>query len=130
MAPRNDLAPDPGAVFASDLHRRVLAHLSTPSEDIGWEPIALVARIAPDVNTPIPAAPGLSIDFEAEADGLVEILEDLKADGYARRHRNGAWQMTDKGFEAITGPNGNEPPPDAPVEGPAKILGPTPLGGN
>lgn len=121
-------APDPGAVFASDVHRRVLGHLALPSDDFGWTAVALVARLQPDAGVPFPAG-GRVFDFDAEADRLTAVLTDLADGGYAREYASGAWRMTKAGLEALTGPNGNEPAPDAEPEGPALVTGPTPIGG-
>jgi len=129
MAPKN-LRPDPAGIFDSDVHRRVLAHLSTPDSEVGWTVPALLYRIAPDQHTPMPP-----VDEYGFADGaagvgeLTKILTELKSDGYAKRHAGDVWQMSQKGFDALTGPIANEPSPDEPVQGPAVLLGPTEIGG-
>lgn len=120
----DNLRPDPAGIFASDLHRRVLAHLSTPDDDVGWTPVSLLVRIAPDGWTPIPPTDEYGLgDNAAGVERLTEILGELKSDGYARRHAGDVWQMTDKGYEALTGSIANEPPPGAEVEGPAEVIG-------
>jgi hypothetical protein len=108
---------DPGGQFASDVHRRVLGHLSTPKEKVGWEPEALLARVDPDHGTPI-----------TDVDELVAVLEELKAEGLAVEHKGGVWQQTKAGFDLLTGPIANEPEPGAEPTGPAKIATPTPIG--
>ena len=129
MAPKN-LRPDPAGIFDSDVHRRVLGHLSTPDSEVGWTVPALLYRLAPDQHTPMPP-----VDEYGFADGaagvaeLNEILADLKSAGYAKRHAGDVWQMSQKGFDALTGPIANEPPPEAEPSGPAMILGPTEIGG-
>lgn len=92
--------PDPGQVFASDVHRRVLAHLAVPGAEDN-EPLEvspLIQRLNPDGANPF--------FTEADAKDLEEVLKDLEADGYASG--KGGWHMTKKGFEAITGPVGGE----------------------
>lgn len=108
---------DPGGNFASDVHRRVLGHLSTPKEKMGWEPEALLARVDPDLSTPM-----------TDVEELLLVLEDLKDEGLAVEHAGGVWQQTKDGFDLLTGPIANEPPPGATPEGPARI-GPTPIKG-
>lgn len=105
MAPA--YAPDPGGVFASDTHRRVLGHLSQ-SDPIDLHPLG--HRISADPDH------GLSTVEELE-----EVLTSLKADGFASQSKDG-WKMTQKGFDAITGPNANEPTPGGPAE-PALLRG-------
>lgn len=120
--------PDPGGIFATDTHRRVLAHLTTPDQEIGWQPLALLLRVNPDPNTPFPPLDDRGVaDLDAGLDGLKEILGELEAEGYAVQHEGEVWQMTQAGFDALTGPIANEPDPDAPVVGPARIE-PTPIG--
>jgi hypothetical protein len=109
------MTDDPGGNFASDVHRRVLGHLSTPKEKVGWEPETLLARVDPDLNIPI-----------AEVSELVSVLKDLENEGLAIKHEGDVWQQTKDGFELLTGPIANEPPPGATPVGPARI-GPTPI---
>jgi hypothetical protein len=124
------MKPDPGGIFASDVHRRVLAHLTTPDAETGWQPLPLVLRLSGDFDTPIPPVDANGIaDLPAGQSQVEEILAELKAEGFAVRHKGDVWQMTQKGFGALTGPIANEPDPDAPVEGPAAIaVEPTPIG--
>lgn len=109
-------AADPGGQFASDVHRRVLGHLTTPKEKAGWDPEALLERLDPDDHTPLDTVPE-----------LVEVLDELKAEGLAAKHKGGLWQQTQKGFDLLTGPIANEPAPGAEPVRPAKIA-PTPIG--
>lgn len=108
--------PDPAGVLASDDHRRVLAHLSLPSDDYGWSVPALKARMAGDPAT----------------EGVEAVLGDLVVAGDAEEV-GGAFRMTEVGFDRLTGPIADEPPPDAKAEGPAMLglgsvaLGPTPI---
>jgi hypothetical protein len=90
-------APDPGGQFASDTHRRVLGHLSSPEDDYGWSNSSLVARMIPDVGT--------DITDTAEID---DVLNDLEADGHAE-NQDGIWRMTQSGFDLLTGPIADEP---------------------
>jgi|GEM_PF-6248457 len=109
--------PDKGGNFDSDVHRRVLGHLSTPKEKVGWTPAALLERMAPDNDTAL-----------AGEDELLKVLEELKASGLAVVHEGNVWQQTKEGFALLTGPIANEPSPAALVEGPAVIAtGPTPV---
>lgn len=122
------MRPDPGGVFASDIHRRVLAHLTTPDQDIGWAPLALVLRVNADPHLPFPPVDGRGLaDLDGGVKQITEVLGELKAKGFAVKHKGNVWQMTQKGFDALTGPIANEPEPDAPVVGPARIE-PTPIG--
>lgn len=89
---------DPGGRFGSDVHRRVLAHLSTPTDDYGWSEPALLERMRPDVGT--------NIDNLEE---LRQVLGELESDGHATRHEGDVWQMSQDGFDVLTGPIANEP---------------------
>jgi hypothetical protein len=83
---------DPGGVFASDTHRRVLGHLTSdamPAED-------LLERMRPDVGTELD-----------EQDELDEVLADLEADGHASSSASG-WKQTKKGLDALNAPVGGE----------------------
>lgn len=91
-------APDPGGVFASDTHRRVLAHLHDEPQELN----ALGHRISGDAHH------GLET-----VDELADVLADLEADGYAHETKAG-WKMTGEGLDAL-----NAPLPNAP-SGPAK----------
>jgi hypothetical protein len=78
---------DPGGVFASDTHRRVLGSLfkvgpSWPVED-------LMARINNDQHTKVD-----------DTEELSEVLKDLEADGYVSEKQDG-WGMTAAGLKAL-----------------------------
>lgn len=126
----DDMKPDPGSIFASDIHRRVLAHLTPPDADFGWQPLPLVLRLSGDFDTPIPPLDDKGLpDLDAGKDRLEEILSELAGDDLAICHEGDVWQMTQKGFDALTGPIADEPEPDSPVGGPAAIaVEPTPIG--
>jgi hypothetical protein len=95
---------DPGGVFDSDTHRRVLGHLPLPSDnpisaydDTETSPrlrrrSSLFHRMEPDQATDI-----------ADEDELTEILSDLEADGYASQSKDG-WKQTKKGLDALNAP--------------------------
>lgn len=88
--------PDPGGIFASDTHRRVLAHLPVP----GGDPTSvedLAVRVAPDAFT----------NFDSP-DELEDVLLDLEGDGHAGNTKAG-WKQTKKGADALNGPIANEP---------------------
>lgn len=79
---------DPGGVFDTDVHRRVLAHLPVP----GGDPVdlgGLYVRMAPDVGT----------DF-SDGGELGEVLKDLEADGHANETKAG-WKQTKRGHDAL-----------------------------
>lgn len=88
---------DPGGVFESDAHRRVLGHLPLPDDD-PTEVGALVERVAPDDDTPFSDP-----SDEGDLEGVVEVLKDLEADGYASELKDG-WKQTKKGLEALCAP--------------------------
>lgn len=94
--------PDPGGVFESDTHRRVLAHVPLPSD----EPSALHplgVRISPDQHHEL-----------SHVDELEAVLGDLEASGYLCLE-DGAYCMTDAGLEAL-----RAPAPEAPAGTPVR----------
>lgn len=91
---------DPGGVFASDAHRRVLAGLSDEATPVE----ALVGRYADDLGLP-----EISDVGDSSVQEVTEVLEDLKADGYVS-DAGGGWRMLKKGLDTLTGPIANEPP--------------------
>jgi hypothetical protein len=106
-------AADPGGVFASDAHRRVMAHLPNPGDD----PVSVEDLIGERINND----PHTLAHFDA-SDEVAEVLADLEADGYAKKLKNG-WRNTPDGFDALTGPPNISPPDAVPVLGldPAKL---------
>lgn len=95
---------DPGGQFKSDVHRRVLGHLTPHTDDYGWTVGSLHERMRPDVGTNL-----------ANVDEVQAVLDELVNDGLAQRHDvgGGLYQMTEEGFDLLTGPIANEPPPGA-----------------
>jgi hypothetical protein len=87
-------AADPGGVFASDAHRRVMAHLPNPDDD----PLTVEALISERINRDTHTL----AHFDA-ADEVVEVLKDLESDGHAKQTKDG-WRNTPDGFDALTGP--------------------------
>lgn len=85
---------DPGGVFATDVHRRVLGHLPLPGDD-PTSVEALHDRLSPDAHT------------DLDGDELASVLEDLEADGHVGQTKAG-WKQTKRGFDALTGPNGGD----------------------
>lgn len=81
--------PDPGAVFASDDHRRVLAHMATPDEDNFSEEFTLT-RVIQDEFAP------------NDINEIKEVLDELIEDGYAESV-DGEYTMTQLGFDKLTG---------------------------
>ncbi len=107
---------DPGGVFASDAHRRVMAHLPNPDDD----PVSVEELIADRIN----ADPHTLAHFGSSGE-VAEVLADLEADGHAKKLKNG-WKNTPDGFELLTGP----PDETAAAEAPATIgLDPSTLNG-
>lgn len=95
---------DPGGKFASDAHRRVMAHLPNPDDDPMPVEDLIDARINQDPHT---------LAHFSSADEVVAVLEDLEADGYAKKLKDG-WKNTADGFEVLTGPP-DENRPDSPA---------------
>jgi hypothetical protein len=85
---------DPGGVFASDAHRRVMAHLPNPDQD----PVSVEDLITQRVNRDPHALAHFS-----DATEVAEVLKDLESDGHAKKLKDG-WKNTPAGFEALTGP--------------------------
>lgn len=83
------MSDDPGGVFASDIHRRVLGHLPPP-EDPAITVAYLFVRLAPDHHTPI-----------YDEVGLEGVLLDLEAEGYATQTEAG-WSASPEGSKALT----------------------------
>ena len=78
--------PDPGGDFASDTHRRVMAAVPTPDDEL-----SVYERVLGDTE----------VDLEdAEVD---EILKDLEADGHVKQLKDG-WRPTKTGYALLTGP--------------------------
>lgn len=86
--------PDPGGTFASDAHRRVMAHLPNPDD----HPLAVDDLIVERINKD----PHTLTHFE-NADELVDVLKDLEAEGHAKHLKDG-WKNTPDGFDTLTGP--------------------------
>lgn len=86
--------PDPGGVFASDAHRRVMAQLPNPDDDPLSVEDLIVERINRDPHT--------LAHFKTAAD-VVAVLGDLEADGHAKQLKNG-WKNTADGFDLLIGP--------------------------
>ena len=86
------MTADPGGNFASDAHRRVMAHLPNPDDPaMELSTTCMAERIGPDQHT------------GADADEVKEILKDLEALGYAKQLKSG-WKNTKEGFDVLTGP--------------------------
>lgn len=98
---------DPGGNFASDAHRRIMAHLPNPDDP----PITVEALILERVNHD----PHTLAFFES-AEDVFGVLEDLEASGCAKRRKDG-WINTKTGFDLLTG----EPSEKAKLTAPATI---------
>jgi CBS-domain-containing membrane protein len=84
-------APDPGGVFASDAHRRVMANAPNPDDDPLSVEELLEQRVAKDEH------------LDIDRDDLEDVLKDLEADGHVKQLKDG-WKNTPDGFAALTGP--------------------------
>jgi hypothetical protein len=98
-------AADPGGSFASDAHRRVMAHLPNPDDD----PLSVEALIAERINKD----PHTLAHFDSSGE-VDDVLSDLEADGYAKKLKDG-WKNTPDGFELLTGPPGETAAQEAPA---------------
>lgn len=87
-------APDPGGNFASDAHRRVMAHLPNPGDD----PIPVESLVLDGINTD----PHTLKHFKS-VEQVAAVLEDLAAEGYAEQLDDG-WVNTESGFDVLTSP--------------------------
>jgi hypothetical protein len=84
---------DPGGVFETDVHRRVLGHLN---EEEAQPLPEFELRIGSDQYTQI------------DSDEISEVLSDLEASGYAKSLNDG-WKLTKRGHDALTAnPDGEE----------------------
>lgn len=100
---------DPGGIFASDTHRRVLAHLPVPGD--GPMVVNSTEMLRPRELRRVSLAHRISSDAHhglQHVDELAEVLADLEADGHAEQSKDG-WKMTRAGFDALTGPIAEEP---------------------
>lgn len=98
-------APDPGGRFASDAHRRVMAHLPNPDDDPMSVEDLITERINKDPHT---------LTHFASAGEVADVLADLEADGHAKKLKDG-WKNTPDGFEALSGPPDETAAADAPA---------------
>lgn len=81
---------DPAGDFASDAHRRVLAAVPFPEDELTVE-----QRVAGDT------------ELDLSQEDLEEILKDLEADGHVKKVKDG-WRHTRDGRELLTGPPKHE----------------------
>lgn len=89
--------PDPGGIFASDYHRRVMAHMPLPKEDAASLD-ELLQRLHSDAYTALWYT-------EADQQALAAILDDLQEVGQAKYLDGSAgWRMTKAGLDGLTGP--------------------------
>lgn len=77
---------DPGTHFDSDVHRRVLGHLSLPSDKFGWNLKALYERLRGSAG----------VAFQREHDELEEVLGELIESGHAEKVGD-AYRQTEQG---------------------------------
>lgn len=85
--PAHPFVDDPGGVFATDAHRRVIGHLPTPTEERTSRDLLLV-RIGKDGGNPL-----------NDAEDVDRILGELEAEGYI--NTDNGLRMTEAGLEAI-----------------------------
>lgn len=86
-------APDPGGVFASDVHRRVMCAAANPG-DPALSVDEIMARVERDDH------------LDIDRDELAEALADLEADGHLGQ-KDGGWRNTASGWEALTNEKAN-----------------------
>jgi len=86
--PVHPFVADPGEQFETEAHRRVLAHLPTPTEDSTIEQV-LIGRLGADVGSPRPLT----------VDEIRQILNSLAQAGYVSTDNGLA--MTEAGLEAL-----------------------------
>jgi hypothetical protein len=96
---------DPGGRFASDAHRRVMAHLPNPDDDPITVEDLIRLRINRDPHT---------LAHFTSADEVSAVLSDLEADGHAK-HLKAGWKNTADGFDLLTGPPDERAMADAPA---------------
>lgn len=84
---------DPGGNFPSNVHRRVLGHLSTHLDDYGWSASQLVDRMRQDAST-----------WFEHHEQIQPVLDELEKAGDAVHHPQHGWKMTEQGFRKLTGP--------------------------
>ena len=105
---------DPGGNFASDAHRRVMAHLPNPDDEPITVDDLILQRINRDPHT---------LTHFLTGDEVNEVLTDLEADGHAQNLENG-WTNTTDGFELLTGP-----PSEQAAQNATSIIGLSPPNG-
>jgi hypothetical protein len=94
---------DPGGVFASDAHRRVMAHLPNPDQDPATVEDLITQRINQDPHT---------LAHFNDASQVAAVLDELEGDGHAKQLKDG-WKNTPDGFKALTGPPSDTAVPPA-----------------
>jgi hypothetical protein len=94
----------------------VLGHLPVPDDD--HMQLNSTEMLRPRQLRKVSLAHRISDDPHhglESVDELAEVLDDLEADGYVSKSKDG-WKMTKKGFDALTGPIAEEPAgPPAPA---------------
>lgn len=105
---------DPGAHFDSDVHRRVLGHLSLPTDKFGWNLVALYERLKDSAG----------VAFAEAHDELQKVLDELVSAGHAEKVGE-VYRQTQQGFDALQAevPESAQGP-----AGPATISAATPIG--
>lgn len=91
-----DYPADPGGIFDSNVHRRVLAVAGLPDGDPEAATLNLpevVARLDRDPHCPLGTL---------QEEAILAVLSELKKDGYLADQPG--YQMTAKGFKKLTGP--------------------------
>lgn len=114
--PRARVIPDPAGVLPSDEHRRVLGSLCPPHL-LGKDNERGNAYYPNNTSAGIFVRVHDDLNVQADSqDEVLEVLHELDDLGLAREGPRG-WSMTRRGYETVTGPIANEPPP---VEAPAR----------
>jgi hypothetical protein len=94
-------AADPGGVFESDMHRRVLGHLPGPKDDVA----AFHESNEPTTHERVQTDQQHGLEWEE----IEDVLSDLEASGFAKQTKAG-WHMTAAGLNALQAgpPEGGE----------------------
>lgn len=100
------MAADPGGVFPSDEHRRLLANIADAHSVRGW-------RDGPQRNTAEGLAYALTVDhtkpasadFRDRRDEVQAWLNDLEGEGFVNHRADDTYSRTKAGTEALCAPS-------------------------
>lgn len=122
---------DPGGVFASDLHRRILAFLPhNDGDEATLDSIdlpLLIARLHEDPDSLRKSGTAPNIEYvEWTPDDLLAVLQELEAGGYAYVTED-RWTAGQDGIDALNGPALTHPEKQA--DGSTIMVEPPPMEG-